>query len=252
MLQKFAAAVLASTLALPVWADVVEEEQHTFTLADGGRISVDNVNGDIDVTGHDGNQVEILAVKRAGEQEYLDGIEVIIDASDDHISIETRHPKKNGMFGWFKDSSGSVSYTLSVPNSANLDAIDTVNGDIDIAGVAGHVRADTVNGDVEARGLRGNFVGDTVNGSVFASFETVGEGQRIVGDSVNGRITFELPADANADVRVETVNGSIDGDDFGLEVDKGFVGRDLSGQIGSGGAKITADTVNGGVRIRQR
>lgn len=252
MIKRLVALCLAVAVAAPALADVTEEKSFSFQLNDGGRISVDNVNGNIDVTGHSGNAVEIVATKKAGTQEYLDGLEIVIDADEDQIRIETKHPKNDGMFGWFKDTSGSVSYEMRVPESAELDTLDTVNGDINIRGVYGDVVADTVNGDVEAEGLRGSFNGDTVNGTVFASFDRVGEGQRIVGDTVNGRITFELPEDASADVRVETVNGNIDADDFGLEVEKGFVGRDLDGRIGSGGASISADTVNGAVRIRKR
>ncbi len=58
-------------------------------------------------------------------------------------------------------------------------------------------------------------------------------------------------ADASARVVAETVNGSIDADDFGLEVEKGFVGRDLDGEIGGGDARISLDTVNGSIRIKR-
>ena len=59
------------------------------------------------------------------------------------------------------------------------------------------------------------------------------------------------PAAASARVVAETVNGSIDGDDFGLAVEKGFVGRDLNGKIGGGDARVSLDTVNGSIRIKK-
>ncbi len=71
-------------------------------------------------------------------------------------------------------------------------------------------------------------------------------------DTVNGKINLTLPAKADASVSVETVNGSIDASDFGLKVDKGFVGKSLDGDLGNGSARITANTVNGGVKIRAR
>jgi hypothetical protein len=48
------------------------------------------------------------------------------------------------------------------------------------------------------------------------------------------------------------VNGSIDAEDFGLEPEKGFVGRDLAGEIGGGDARISLDTVNGSIKIRKK
>jgi DUF4097 and DUF4098 domain-containing protein YvlB len=53
-------------------------------------------------------------------------------------------------------------------------------------------------------------------------------------------------------VEAETVNGSISADDFGLEAEKGFVGRDLSGEIGGGDARISLDTVNGSIKISKK
>jgi DUF4097 and DUF4098 domain-containing protein YvlB len=69
---------------------------------------------------------------------------------------------------------------------------------------------------------------------------------------VNGKITLVLPANASARVEAETVNGSINADDFGLEPEKGFVGRDLSGEIGGGDARISLDTVNGSIKIMKK
>jgi DUF4097 and DUF4098 domain-containing protein YvlB len=80
----------------------------------------------------------------------------------------------------------------------------------------------------------------------------MGGGQRVSADAVNGKIVLVLPADASARVEAETVNGSIDADDFGLEPEKGFVGRDLSGEIGGGDARISLDTVNGSINISKK
>lgn len=247
---------LTSTLLLvaaAAAADVTEEKSFSYPLDDGGRVSLDNVNGDITITGGSGDTVEITAVKRAGTQEYLDDIEVIITALDDHVRIETKQPdSQGGWMSWGKDTSGSVTYTLSVPAAVNLDSIESVNGGIDISGVTGLVRAETVNGKVKASGLVSNARFDTVNGGITAEFDTLGSGQTVSCETVNGRITLELPADAAATVKAETVNGGIDGKEFGLSTNKGFVGRDLEGTIGDGGARVSLDTVNGAIRLRKR
>ncbi len=93
---------------------------------------------------------------------------------------------------------------------------------------------------------------ETVNGSISAVFDVLAGDQRVDAETVNGKIVLVLPADASARVTAETVNGSIDADDFGLEPEKGFVGRDLSGDIGSGSARISLDTVNGSIRLEKR
>ena len=120
-----------------------------------------------------------------------------------------------------------------------------------IESVAGDVKASTVNGSLTVKGLAADVDLETVNGSVRAEFSALDEGQRVNAEAVNGKIVLMLPANASADVRAETVNGSIDADDFGLKAEKGFVGRDLAGSIGSGGARVSADTVNGSISIKK-
>ena len=47
----------AALLAGPALADVTEEETFNFEIDNGGRISVSNVNGGINIVGGTGNQV---------------------------------------------------------------------------------------------------------------------------------------------------------------------------------------------------
>lgn len=246
---------LAALLSLSVtaMADVEDTEEMTFDVNPGARISLENINGDITITGGSGDQVKVTAHKKAGKQEYLDELKVVTDADADYVRIETRHPKnESGWFNWGNDGSGSVSYELSVPADATLDAIETVNGDVRISAVGGTVKAGTVNGGLEVENLSADVSLETVNGTITADFDTLGADQRVDAEAVNGRIELLLPADASARVNAETVNGSIDADDFGLEPEKGFVGRDLSGEIGGGDARISLDTVNGSIKIRKK
>ena len=243
------AALLAAS---GVSADVTEELTFNYVLADDGRVSVENINGNVTVIGRAGNTVEIVAIKKAGKQEYLDDIEIVIDHSEDAIRIETVHPDKGvrSWFTWGDNNSGSVSYTITVPSSANLESVESINGNLEISGVFGVVKASTVNGKITASDLSANTDIETVNGSVNASFASLGGQQKAQCESVNGRLVINLPSDANASVTAETINGGIDGSDFGLKANKGFVGRDLEGDIGDGSARLALSTVNGAIKIR--
>jgi len=240
-------------LSMTSWADVKETQEMTYPVNPGARISLENINGDIRVLGGGEGQVKIIAHKRAEEQEYLDGMKIVVDADEDYVRIETRHPKREGgWFNWGGDSSGSVSYELTVPGDVSLDSIETVNGEIKIQAVSGKIKASTVNGGLDVENLRGDVNLETVNGSVSADFERLTGDQRVDAEAVNGKIVLMLPADASARVTAETVNGSIDAEDFGLEPEKGFVGRDLSGDIGGGSARISLDTVNGSIQLKKK
>jgi len=241
---------LALFISISAMADVQETETFSYEISDNGRISLSNINGDVQITGGSGSKVEITADKRADDADDLEKLTIKIDALADSIRIETVHGKSESR--WFGGDSGQVTYTLQVPDNVNLDTISTVNGDVLIEGVAGTVKAESVNGDLDLQNLAGDVDVETTNGNIEASFDALAGTQRVGGDTVNGRITLYLPADASARVSAETLNGGINGDDFGLEVDSGgFVGKDLNGTIGGGEARIDLDTVNGGIRIRK-
>ena len=91
-------ALLATSMA---FADVTDERSYSYSLESGGRISLDNINGDVTIVGGDGDQVEITALLKADNQDYLDRMEINISATGDLIRVETKHPKKEGSwFGW--------------------------------------------------------------------------------------------------------------------------------------------------------
>jgi len=230
-------------------AKVTEEETFSFTLNDGGRLSVENVNGSITVTGGSGNSVEIIAIKKADNQETLDGIKIEISHSPDYIEIETDLPETDH---WFKrgNSGAQVTYKIIVPAGTNLESVETVNGNVEISGVSGDVHAESVNGSLDCTDLASSASFSTVNGSINASFVKLEGQQKVKAETVNGRVTIRLPADADVNVSADTLNGGINGSDFGLKTDKGFIGSDLNGSIGNGSARLNIDTVNGSIKLR--
>ncbi len=243
--------VIALLAAGSLFASVTEEETFSYKLDDGGRFSLSNVNGSVVVTGGGGDSVEIIATKKADNQEDLDKIEIEISHSADEIVVETELGESNR---WFShgNNSGSVKYEVIVPVSTHLDSVETVNGSVNISGVSGKVVAESVNGDLEVSDLAGDVGLSTVNGSIEAEFTRLEDQQRVNMETVNGRVSIDLPENANADISADTLNGGINASDFGLETEKGFVGSDLNGKIGNGGARLNIDTVNGSIKIRRK
>ena len=242
----FAFALLASGNLL---ASVTEVETFTYPLDEGGRFSISNVNGSISVTGG-GNQVEIIATKKADDQKGLDEIKIEVSHSPSEIRVKT---ELGNSHRWFSQdsSSGEVQYEVIVPEGTMLDSVETVNGSVTISGVSGDVEAESVNGRLTISGLTGDVSISTVNGSIEAGFVRLEGQQRVKAETVNGRVTINLPADADVKVSADSLNGSINARDFDLETEKGFIGSDLNGNIGNGSARLNIDTVNGSIKIRK-
>lgn len=237
-----------------VKADETERFEQTYPLSATGKVGVSNVNGSIAVEVWDRNEVKLEYVKTADTKENLAQVEIKIDARQDAFSVETDYgDSKRGNFGERKNYGKlQVEYHLIVPRNAILDEIETVNGSVSVAGAENSTKASAVNGQVKANNLRGTANLSTVNGTVEADFDELAAGSRISLNTVNGGANLIIPSDANATVKADTVNGNIV-NDFGLPVRKGeYVGRDLYGKIGSGGAQIRLNSVNGGLSIKRK
>jgi len=229
-------------------ASVTEEETFSFPLDEGGRFSISNVNGSITVTGG-GDSVEIVAIKKADNQKELDEIEIEISHSSNEIFVETELGDSSSWYSRHSNS-GQVTYEVVVPVGTMLNSVETVNGDVNIGRVSGKVVAESVNGSLELSDLAGDASLSTVNGSIDATFARLEGDQSVKAETVNGRVTITLPENADVEVSADTLNGGINGHEFGLETDKGYVGSDLNGEIGSGSARLNIDTVNGSIKIR--
>ena len=231
-----------------------EEFHQTHPLSPNGRVSLENLNGNVRIAVWDRNQVQVDAIKRAYRRERLDEARIEVIPSADAIRIKTVYPGSEHTF--HNDSRGRynnpaiVEYTVTIPRGARLESIDLINGSLDVDGVEGDVSASSINGKLAARGLMGVTKLSTVNGSLEATFSKLDETKPITLGSVNGNLMLIVPSDTNAIVKAGTVHGNIS-NDFGLEVQHGeYVGHELYGQLGTGGPRIKLDNVNGRISIK--
>jgi len=238
-----AAAILALLMAISVHAEVTQEFHKTVPLSADGRVSLSNINGDVEITGWNKNEVQIDAAKTARDQQRLDEARIEINASSSTVKIETHYPSH-----LFSNNPAWVHYTLHVPQNARLDKIDLVNGALDVQRVSGEVNANLVNGKLRASDLAGTADLATVNGSVEANYTSLNNVREIKLKSVNGAVDLLLPQSPNADVSASTVNGAIS-TDFPLTVKGHWVGENMSGTLGSGGVHIELENVNGSIHV---
>jgi DUF4097 and DUF4098 domain-containing protein YvlB len=226
---------------------LTEEFHQTYAISPEGRIALENINGDVHISSWDRNEVKVDAVKYADSRERLEEVRIEVDSGKDYLSIQTKYPEHDHNSD-FHERAATVEYTLTVPRASQLDEIKLINGALNVSGVRGEVRASCINGRLEARDLAGRAELSTVNGRMEATFAQL-SGQSIELNSVNGSLDLTIPSDSNAEVEANTVSGSI-ANDFGLRVNNHrYVGHDLNGEIGNGGAHIDLRNVNGRVEI---
>jgi DUF4097 and DUF4098 domain-containing protein YvlB len=227
-----------------------EEFHQTYALTPDGRVELDNINGSVHISTWEENAVKVDAVKYADSKERLDEVHIEVDSGKEYVSIRTKYPDHDHTFNWGShDNPAGVEYTLTVPRGARLDEIKLINGSLDVTGVKGEVRASCINGRLEAHNLAGRADLSTINGHLDARFDEL-SGSSVELKSVNGSLALTIPSDSKAQIEASTVSGGIE-NDFGLHVNHHrFVGHDLRGELGNGGARIRLENVNGRIDIR--
>ncbi len=244
-------------------ADNQEEFYKVLPLKATGTFSLDNVNGGVTITTWKEDKVEIKALKKTRKSaENLQKVKIEIVEAPDSIAVKTIYPKR-------ENTGVSVDYDIRVPENVHLDAVETVNGGINISGPFGRVSASTVNGlvrvenasgdlrltttngNINAINIVGKIIAETTNGSI--ELRTSALENELSAETVNGSITLAMsPAqEINAELDAQTVNGSISLD-FpitlqGLQKSK----HHLKGRIGQGGPLIVLETVNGSIHLKK-
>jgi len=222
-------------------------------LAAGRTLELNGINGEIVAVPGTGGEVVVTADKIGHQHDpALVKIEVRQDANG--ITICAEYPGQSspcrplGLSFKERANDVEVNFHVSVPAGVKF-AANNVNGAVRVRRLNGAVKAHTVNGACEIE-TAGSGEASTVNGAVRASIGRLSPQDQLSFKTVNGGITLMLPADVSAEVSSSTVNGSIQSD-FPITMSGRWGPRSASGTIGHGGARLSASTVNGAIRLQK-
>ncbi len=181
-------------------------------LAAGKRLYLQNVIGDVRVTGGAGRQVEVTATKKAGRHgrsedvtvevvELSDGVALCVrypgsrsrardDRSDADDSRSDRKRSPCSSDNWSNGNNRNdteVSFTVRVPDGLML-RLGTVSGDVVAERLVGTLELSSVSGDVSLSGGKGPSISlETVSGDI----ELLdGDAKDVEGHTVSGEVTF--------------------------------------------------------------
>lgn len=251
------AATLASTgcdlMTANLRAEQTAQWQKTYTIAATGTVDIENVNGKIDVEPSSGTTVEVTALKKArgasdeAAKAALDRITIAEDVSGDHVKIEAKFPKSEGIFS---GGNGTVEFHVKMP--AGLTAkFGNVNGEVNLRGLSGRVTAETTNGGVKGHDITGQLDASTTNGGLDIDLAQLADGG-VKLECTNGGISVKLPRDAKATIAASITNGSIKTVDLPIETSGENNRRRLDAKMNGGGPRLEMGTTNGGITLTSR
>ena len=190
----------------------------------GASLDINTVSADIDVQGVRGEQ----------RLEAVSG-EITTAAYDEQLDVRTISGDAviNGTGG-----------------KARVD-VQSVSGGVTVRGVDGEVEAQSVSGNIELDlGTATRLSLETVSGNLKASL-TLASDARLDAESVNGDIDFRFAKPVNGEFEFETFSGNIE-NCFGPKAErksKYAPGTELRFTQGSGGARVSVDTLSGTISI---
>jgi hypothetical protein len=251
--MAWGAALAAILLGAPLAA---EDFQWRGRVAPGKTVEIKGVNGAIDASAANGDEVEVTATKK-GRRSDPGSVRIEVVEHGEGVTICAVYPDVEGRRNECRAGDGGhmstrdndvdVHFTVRVPRGVAF-APRTVNGDVAAEGLDGDVNVSTVNGSIQVS-TTGRAEAQTVNGSIRASAGRADWNGDAEFKTVNGSITVTLPSSTSADVHAETVNGEIE-TDFALTVSGRVSRRRLSGTIGGGGRSLQMETVNGSIHLK--
>jgi hypothetical protein len=230
----------------------------------GQTLEIKGINGNVRAEGYGGNQVEVVAEKKARRSdpkeveirvvEHAGGVTICaVYPSDDASQPNDCQSGRGGRMN-VRDNDVSVDFIVKVPAGVRFSG-RTVNGEVEAERIGADVDASTVNGSISVS-ASGIAQAKTVNGSIKVAMGNAGWANELSFSTVNGSITIDFPSGLSTDLRAETLNGDVNSD-FPMNVqstqDEQRRGRPkrVSATIGAGGRSLNLKTVNGDINIRR-
>lgn len=255
LIAAVGATLIGGAAGSNAWAGDAVRHEETWnwngTLAAGRTLEINGINGTIEAEPGTGDRVVVTAEKTSKRHD-TSVVKIEVKQDSDGITICAVYPGQSspcrsiGLSFQDRANDVNVDFHVQVPAGVKLVA-NNVNGAVRAHGLAAPVKAHTVNGTCEIE-TASSGEATTVNGAVRATVRKLAASDELSFHTVNGSITLDLPANANADFSSSTVNGGIT-TDFPITISGGWGPRSASGTIGHGGARVHASTVNGSIRL---
>lgn len=265
--MKISKLFLAALILVPVYADVEDRSTDSRTFPNAQLLILDNVNGSIEATGYNGNDIRMEVSKRisAESQERLEAarreVKLEVQQSGDTLKLYVDGPFRNN--NWqHQGYSVQYDFKLQVPRNARLDLYTVNHGQVAVHDVGGDFDIRNVNGGIELTGMGGSGRAHTVNGPVKVTYAR-NPMRSCSFETVNGAVDLTFRRGLSAKVNMKTMHGGMytDYDVTSLPVeaatsekrDGRFVyrhGGATAVRIGSGAIELDIKTINGEIFVK--
>jgi hypothetical protein len=229
-----------------------------YATDDNTVLIVENVNGDIDITGWSGDRITLDAEEKVEDkyEEQLDDVEINVTLDSNKVIIKAIYTTEK------RDV--EVTMTIKVPHAVTLESVKNTNGEIkifDVKGdcvvtntngliniddVDGYINAKMTNGDIEIKDTMGIQNVENINGNIKTEIFNLRANVDII--NTNGDVAVYILPTMNANLTLKTENGRVEVHSLTLEysVDDSKL---KTGELGLGTYMVNLITTNGNVDL---
>jgi hypothetical protein len=220
---------------------VVEEiSEKIYPVEPNANISIQNRDGAVLVYGSDANEMRVRSVKKAYSRERLNQIAIDVSTKPGAVSVITKFPPQPK---WgLSDRSGTVDYTIVVPETASISALDLNAGEVLLDSMRGpEVRARLNDGRIFARNCFTNLDLTVNRGTLGLSYDWWEEEKfSALVKLAEGNAWVWLPSDSAFHLLADAADGKIANDFNNLPVSANSSAKGMKlDQIINGGASAT-------------
>jgi hypothetical protein len=227
-----------------------ETFEQLYSIEPTADVSIKNGDGVVRVYGSPANDMQVKAIKRAYTPKRLKRIVVDVSARPGSVSIETSFPPKP-IWGLL-DRSGTVEYTIVVPQTASISQLESANGEVLVEGMRGQsLHAQLESGRMLARNCFSNAVFSLGRGTLTLPYEWWEPGKfSIQANVAHGNASAFLPSAAAFHLIAETPHGKI-ANDF---IERGERRAEVISNVDTlvhdgGGTVITLRAAEGNIKV---
>jgi hypothetical protein len=208
-LRLFSSCLAAALL----WCGAARAEDTTATIkfsdaSKPGTLKIAVMRGDLRIEAAEVAEISVTSEVKPQKQVRKDGLRVISQSSsysltekDNVVTLDAR----SGL--WPGGSPGD--FKVTVPRTTNIVVESAMGGDIKCTGLAGDLEIKSVHGEIRLDEIAGGVIVTTTSGEIRANVRELKDGKPLSFTSYNGEVVVRVPADAKANVRLRTQNGSV-------------------------------------------
>ena len=235
--------------ARSLWAGKVLEDvlEKSFPLDPSGTFSLRSIDGIVEIYGTDSSEVTISAMKKAFSPERLNAIAIRVNARPDAIDIETTAPPEP--HSHFMDRSGTVEYTVNLPQTARITRVEMPNGELVIKDMRGtSIAANLGTGQLATYNCFCDQILQVKQGDLNVFLDWLEKRPLSIDATIeDGNTLVRLPSDARFQLHAMAKDGHVRSDFSSLEDRKRGDASEINEVIGDAPAtklNLRADTGN--------